>query len=336
MGLLVTIPFETEDDDEIDVILHKKEGGDDSFEIVDFDIERAETAQALGFDAYDDELALYEAYENHGLALYIRKYLGELDIAFSGQGYDVFEDGAFSQEQFLNAVGQNIRDDAGYTVDNIAFLRGAVEAGDYEKSELVEDLIEGLKTVVDPDKMHWSDEGLASDIMLPLLWYLPIEAFKFYKKDPRYEDADSNSLDMQLDYEIVINDEHIIEWPRKFNIFFVDPITFKTDIREYDFDEDNPIGPHAIMKSMGWEYPPLPDYQEPYHPDSDEDGRFGVQYLKHGREKAIIPYETLVEASSAAELSMELFKQRGMEDDYAIVFLERVGGSNWFPLKEVD
>lgn len=334
MGLRVTIPFETEDDDEIDVILHKKKGGVDSFEIVDFDIERAETAQALGFDAYDDKLALYTEYEDGGLDLYIRKYLEEVDTAFAEQGFDVFEDGTFSEEQFLNAVGQNIRNDAGYTVDNIAFLRSAVEAGGYEKSELVEDLIEGLKTVVDPDRMHWSDEDLVPDFMLALLWYLPIEAFKFYKKDPWYEDADSNSLDMQLDYEIVINDEHIIEWHRTFNIFFVDPITFKTDIHEYDFDEDNPIGPHAIMKSMGWEYPPLPDYQEPDHPDSDEDGRFGVQYLKRGREKAIIPYETLVEARQAAALSMELFEQRGEQADYDIIFLERVGGSNWFPLKE--
>ncbi|MHC4298919.1 MAG: hypothetical protein ACYS7Y_16700 [Planctomycetota bacterium] len=349
MGLFISIPVSVQGDDgkyyqeDIDVIIHKKNGGEDSLEIVDFDMDAAVAAEALGMDDYDIELGLYRQYKTEGLNRYIRDIPSLLEDAFEEQGYDVFTDETFSRDDFLNTVGQNIRDNTGSISRNIEFIKDAVNDKKYDKDEFIEDLIEGLKTLVDTDRFVQPEEKLVPYFLHPLVQMLPEEAFVFHKNDPFYEHDDVDLSGMELGYEIIINDESITSWSRIFYIMIQDPIWFTMDIQEKDYDIDG-VSAHAlaIMDYMGWEYPPFPDdHEEPEHPESDYEGLFGVQYLKRiypplgikdsFQEKDTVPYKTMSEAEQAAELSLQLFELRGQENDYMIKILQREDiGSDWF------
>lgn len=349
MGLFISIPVSVQGDDgkyyqeDIDVIIHKKNGGEDSLEIVDFDIDAAVAAEALGMDDYDIELGLYRQYKTEGLDRYIRDLPSLLDDAFEEQGYDVFTDEAFSRDDFLNTVGQNIRDNIGSISRNIEFLKDAVNDKKYDKDEFVEDLIEGLKTLVDTDRFVQPEEKLIPHFLHPLVQMLPEEKFVFNTEKPWDEYSENDERRWNIGHNIEINDEHIISWNSNFEIVIIDPMTFEMEFRDlcthYDDPETYCPPPAAtfIMDYMGWSYPPVPELEGPEAPEADDDGLFGVEYtktlyeytrfegsssvsaIKTGQSATtLVQYETLNEAEEAAELSRNIMEMRGIDDEYEI------------------
>ena len=336
-------------EEEFDLILHTVEGGDDSLEIADLDMEAATAAAALGLDEYDHALYLYDKYVEDGLESLIDTHASELYKAFEKQGYDVFEDEEFDKDTFLNIIGQKIRDFEGYTGDHIDLLESIVKAGGYDKDEFVDDLLVGLETVADPD-MHWSDHDAVSLYLPVLRKLLPKEAFVFSANDPDIYEEDVASAEATLGYDITINKHVVISWGRTLYGRITDPVTFDVDVTDPCDDNPESCPPQSaemIMDAMGWYYPLEPDVFQNL-PERDNSGDFGVAYTKHAMETTayarrrtgevfeprVIPYETPEEAEEAAKLSLEILEHRN-DNSYDIeVVAYDYETQSWIPYVE--
>lgn len=344
MGLRVTLPYPSMYQDErdeggLDVILHTKQKGLNGLEIVDFDLEHALAAAVFFIEDHDPELFFYRNYEKGGLDSFIWRYPEELYAAFQEQGYDVFEDESYDSSEFLNTVGQNIRENIGRIEENIEVLKEAIERKEYERDEFIDDLVEALKTLADPLLMPERPHGNEQIILNLLLYMLPTEKFAFTHDDPwsGYEGADRK--DWHWRHNIEINGEVIVSWdtpvdmvissPKKFSAIALAPHKDRPEI-------GSPYIVRSIMDRMGWKYPKIPEEIDgPDYPESDDDGLFGVEYIEYSYNKekrTFIRYKTLIDAVEAAELSQDMMRARGLLQDYMItVLIYDEEADEWLP-----
>ena len=333
MALQLTIE---DDGKDVDLVLYKKRGDDDAMDIFGIDIEAAVAGEALGIDP-PQEFWLYQHYRNYGLDGFIRLFPVQLHDAFEEQGYDVFSDESYDRSEFLQEVSSNLQSaEESMVEENIEVLEYAVRHKEYDKEELISDLIEGFKTFADSDHHEFEyHEGII--ILQQLAELLPFESFKFVVNEPVKEEEESDFIIWYLGYSALINGEEIISWGRNIYISINDPISF--DLQETDPCDDNPEScpsPLAttLMDMMGWSYPE-PDIEFPDIPESVYGGDWGVQYIKYetqtkegtyyiqertGRviDTQVVEYETKKDAMAAAELSSEIFSSRGRSVDYDI------------------
>ena len=341
MPLRLTIEQDGED---VDVILHTKQGGDDALEIEGLDIDAALAGEALGIDP-PSSIWLWQHYRRHGLVGFIHQFPEALHDAFESQGYDVFSDEQYDRSEFLQTVSSNLQAvEEGKAAENIEVLDDAVRSGHYDEEEFIEDLIEGLKTAADSDQamfMHEDVDGIA--ILRKLVYMLPADAFKLVVGEPDKDEGEADITFWYLNYSATINDEEVMSWGRSLNVMIKDPISFEVEVSDpCDNDPDSCPPPIAseLMDMMGWYYPE-PDIEMPDVPESVYDGEWGVEYILHETqfdrttgyvnfhrtgnilETRLVEYETKDDAMAAAELSSDIFSSHGNEIAYDINILRR-------------
>jgi hypothetical protein len=332
MALLLTLEQDGED---YDVILYKKQGDDDAMEIIGVDIEAAVAGEALGIDP-PSSLWLWQHYRRHGLNGFIHHFPVQLHDAFEAQGYDVFSDESYDRSEFLQEVSSNLQSvEEGKISENIEVLEYAVEQGEYDKEEFINDLIEALKTAADSDWMQHDEEDVV--ILQKLVYLLPADAFKLVVEPSDKDEAEVDITYWSLNYSATINDEEVMSWSRSLNVLIRDPISLDVEVSDpCDNDPESCPPPLAceLMDMMGWYYPE-PDIEMPDIPESVYGGEWGVQYVRHETERIegsyyerkrtgevletqVVEYETKGDAMEAAELSSNIFSSHGSEIDYDI------------------
>lgn len=114
---------------EFDVDLYSE----NEFDFVEYDLESMDTAQSLGFTDYDPMLEFYDEYtEGNGFFKLVSKQAKDVYNALEEQGYESFNEGDFSPEQFSRVLADVVmsseqahrRAQALYLLDEFVDLSG--------------------------------------------------------------------------------------------------------------------------------------------------------------------------------------------------------------------
>jgi hypothetical protein len=349
----------------------------DEVEIPGFDLEADLAAEELGFEVDSPQLTFYKTYRFHdilnvrapAIADYLEKHgydsfnhgnfsredfaqllldslrrtdahmiKEKIDILRSFVDFEHPEAAEISPSTYANMLLMLLEFNRGDIPGLIEELRGYV----FSEAELVE-LDDYRDALLKALEKQVKDDGPAIEQLLDeLMQYFDADDVDYIVDGPYQADAEWHESQETTEHEINIDSYTVANWTTHLQRRVYDPVWFVSSTMDYCEASEEfciPDGAERVLTYFGMTEKEPDEPDEPWHPEPDPDGQYGVLYVhyeykpgvpEHLRskllkviEREVVPYDDESDAKEAIEFSEHVIKYEGGNGPWDMRIVER-------------